>query len=143
MSILFCLSCRVPLNLSAFMSNREITHMGIVNTARARVAASSRVKFMVSSELLPLTLLYTSSPISPSKHITATMYTVIAAFFFFIVLLSAPFDYIFYKLRNCSLVVGALKNKVRLFLYGFFSVCRTSSQIGFDYHLYIIIEVTN
>ena len=141
-SILFCLSCKVPLSLSAFMSNREITHMGIVNAASARVAASSRVKFMVSSELLPLTLLYTSSPISPSKHNTATMYTVIAAFFFFIVLLSAPFDYIFYKLRNSSLVVGAIKDKVCLFLYRFFSVCGTCSQIGFDYHLYIIVKVT-
>lgn len=141
MSSLFCLSWRVPLSLSAFMSSREIIHMGIVNTASARVAASSRVKFMVSSELLPLTLLYTSSPISPSKHITATMYTVIAAFFFFIVLLSAPFDYIFYKLRNSSLVVGAVKDKVCLFLYGSFSVCGTSSHIGFDYHLYIVVKV--
>ena len=56
MSILFCLSWRVPLSLSAFMRHSEAIHMGMANTASASVATSLSVKLAAESELTPLTL---------------------------------------------------------------------------------------
>ena len=57
MSILFCLSWRVPLSLSAFIRQSDAIHIGTANTASASVATSLSVKLAAESELLPFMLL--------------------------------------------------------------------------------------